>query len=73
MPGVNLQDLSLPNVSEAQLDTPTIEKLGIPGASTHPARILLLYAFDRYSERKEQVEKQAKLNLAVLSGAAKGG
>ena len=43
MPDVNLPDLSLPNVSEAQLNTPTIEKLGIPGASTHQPRILLLY------------------------------
>ncbi|WP_424137723.1 arsenical resistance protein ArsH [Roseomonas chloroacetimidivorans] len=43
MPDVNLPDLSLPNVSEAQLDIPTVVKLGTPGASTHPPRILLLY------------------------------
>ena len=43
MPAVNLPDLSLTNVSETQLDIPTVEKLGIPVASTHPPRILLLY------------------------------
>ncbi|MCO6416099.1 arsenical resistance protein ArsH [Siccirubricoccus sp. KC 17139] len=43
MPDVNLPDLSLPNVSEAEFDIPDLAKLGIPGASTHPPRILLLY------------------------------
>ncbi|WP_245624557.1 hypothetical protein [Belnapia moabensis] len=39
MSDVNLPDLSLPNVSEAQLDIPTAGKFGIPGASAHPPRI----------------------------------
>jgi len=43
MPDANLPDLSLPNVSEAELDIPDLARLGIPGASTHPPRILLLY------------------------------
>jgi len=29
-----------------------------------------MYLTDRYSERKEKAEKQAKVDLAVLSGAA---
>jgi arsenic resistance protein ArsH len=36
-------DLSLPNVSGAQLEMPNLAKLGIPSASKHPPRILLLY------------------------------
>ena len=43
MPDVNHLDLSLPNVSAAALDVPHLAKLGIPGASTHSPRILLLY------------------------------
>ncbi|WP_149536646.1 arsenical resistance protein ArsH [Siccirubricoccus phaeus] len=43
MPDVNLPDLSLPNVSESDFDIPDAAKLGMPGASTHPPRILLLY------------------------------
>jgi arsenic resistance protein ArsH len=43
MPDVNLPDLSLPNVSAAELDIPTVGKLNLAGASTHPPRILLLY------------------------------
>ncbi|PZP47854.1 MAG: arsenical resistance protein ArsH [Azospirillum brasilense] len=36
-------DLSLPNISEDQLEMPNLASLGITGASTHPPRILLLY------------------------------
>ncbi|PWC27957.1 arsenical resistance protein ArsH [Teichococcus aestuarii] len=36
-------DLSLPNLSEDQVEMPDRGKLGIPGASRHPPRILLLY------------------------------
>ncbi|PZR09191.1 MAG: arsenical resistance protein ArsH [Azospirillum brasilense] len=36
-------DLPLPNISEDQLEVPNLASLGIPGASTHPPRILLLY------------------------------
>jgi arsenic resistance protein ArsH len=36
-------DLSLPNVADEHLQMPDLSKLGIPGASTHPPRILLLY------------------------------
>ncbi|MFH5927485.1 arsenical resistance protein ArsH [Roseomonas xinghualingensis] len=36
-------DLSLPNISEGQLEMPDLARLGINGASTHPPRILLLY------------------------------
>ena len=36
-------DLSLPNVADDHLQMPDFSKLGIPGASTHPPRILLLY------------------------------
>ncbi|WP_043364515.1 arsenical resistance protein ArsH [Belnapia sp. F-4-1] len=36
-------DLSLPNVSEDHLEMPNSAKLGTPGASRHPPRILLLY------------------------------
>ena len=36
-------DLSLPNISEEHLDLPDLTRLGIPGASQHPPRILLLY------------------------------
>ncbi|HQT77643.1 MAG: arsenical resistance protein ArsH [Rhodospirillales bacterium 20-64-7] len=43
MPEPTLPDLSLPNISEAQLDVPDIGKLNVTAASTHPPRILLLY------------------------------
>lgn len=43
MRDVNLPDLSLPNVSEAEFHIPNLVELGIPGASVHPPRILLLY------------------------------
>jgi arsenical resistance protein ArsH len=43
MPDANLPDLSLPNVSEAEFDVPSVGKLNLAGASTHPPRILLLY------------------------------
>jgi arsenical resistance protein ArsH len=33
----------LPNLSEADFDVPTVEKLNLAGASTHPPRIVLLY------------------------------
>jgi arsenic resistance protein ArsH len=36
-------DLSLPNVADDHLQMPDLTKLGIPGASMHPPRILLLY------------------------------
>lgn len=36
-------DLTLPNISEDQLEMPDLTRLGIPGASKHPPRILLLY------------------------------
>ncbi|PHK94073.1 arsenical resistance protein ArsH [Pseudoroseomonas rhizosphaerae] len=36
-------DLSLPNVADEHIQTPDLGKLGIPGASQHPPRILLLY------------------------------
>ncbi|EFH10315.1 arsenical resistance protein ArsH [Pseudoroseomonas cervicalis] len=36
-------DLSLPNVAEDHLEMPDLARLGIPGASQHPPRILLLY------------------------------
>jgi arsenic resistance protein ArsH len=35
-------DLSLPNIVEDHLQMPDLAKLGIPGASQHPPRILLL-------------------------------
>jgi arsenic resistance protein ArsH len=37
------RDLPLPNIARAQFETPDPRRLGIPGASTHPPRILLLY------------------------------
>ena len=36
-------DLTLPNVADDHLQMPNLTRLGIPGASTHPPRILLLY------------------------------
>jgi arsenic resistance protein ArsH len=36
-------DLPLPNVADEHLQMPDRARLGIPGASTHPPRILLLY------------------------------
>jgi arsenic resistance protein ArsH len=43
MPDANLPDLSLPNVSEAELDVPILAKLRPRNESDHPLRILLLY------------------------------
>jgi arsenic resistance protein ArsH len=36
-------DFSLPNLADDHLQTPDFARLGVPGASTHPPRILLLY------------------------------
>lgn len=37
-------DLSLPKVAGDHLRMPDLSRLGIPGASRHPPRFLLLYA-----------------------------
>ena len=72
--------LSLPNVSEARLEMPNVAKLGIPRASKHPPRILLLYGSLRehsYSRlltlEAERILLRMKAKMRVLASSTKTG
>jgi len=59
-------DLSLPLVEDALLDTPTYDKLSLPGGATHPPRILLLYGSLRERSYSRLLTEEAARILTRL-------
>lgn len=59
-------DPSLPNLDEAQLDSPSHAKLSLAGGATHPPRILLLYGSLRERSYSRLLTEEAARILARL-------